>query len=356
MTTEIERLRGEVDASAQGVQAARAEKKEIERQISEYQRRQQQQEKAMNDLRTQSQKKIAQLQSQMEKHKSDLVQAKNQVQQKSSKEVELEMRLDEEVKNREKQAAEKDAQIFSLQKEAAEKAQVAKAKEVECQQLSERLEEKASEIITLQATHTVLAGEKEKQQRLWESSMNDHFSNLNDVQQKHGDLDREFVDFKTEAEKKQSELLAQLSEYKAIVAQVSTKKEGLLRKQTRNRRLFGQKWNVKHFRLVGCTLLYSDPGMGSNANAEKAFQITSATVLAQVNGQKHAFSIKTGDDQELILAAIDKNDLTEWLSELESAITDLRGKSESEQRKLQKLGSDLQEGGEEKGAAEDDDE
>ena len=53
-----------------------------------------QQEKQLSDLRAQMQRKMAQLQSMVEKHKSDYHLAKNQLSLKGSRESELDTRLE----------------------------------------------------------------------------------------------------------------------------------------------------------------------------------------------------------------------------------------------------------------------
>uniref|UniRef100_A0A7S2F6U8 PH domain-containing protein n=2 Tax=Octactis speculum TaxID=3111310 RepID=A0A7S2F6U8_9STRA len=322
--TELKGLNDAINTAKQDFGAVNAEKGELKKQVREYQRRSQQQEKSMNDLRTQGQKKVAQLQSQLEKHKLDHTKIRNELQQKTSKELQLEMQLDHEKEMRETAIADKDTQIFSFQKDITEKSKTMKKKEVKIQQLTTLIEEKDNELVALQAAKSVFTMEKEKQQVLWETSMSEHFNKIHENEHKYNELEMQFEEFKESQEVEKAEIQRELLEYKTIVQQVQTTKQGLLRKQTRTRRMF-QTWSVKHFTLVGGALLYKDPNSAA-ANAEKAFQMNSTTTITGSTTVKYGFSIQTLDN-ELVLQAIDQDDMNSWMLELKESVSAMSAKA-----------------------------
>ena len=100
-----------------------------------------QQEKQLSDLRAQMQRKMAQLQSMVEKHKSDYHLAKNQLSLKASRESELDTRLEQERQLRESTVADKDNQIFALQKDLQDRGSSLKLMELRTTELQVRKEE-----------------------------------------------------------------------------------------------------------------------------------------------------------------------------------------------------------------------
>ena len=207
-----------------------------------------------------------------------------------------------------------------------------------------------SELHAAQAQRAVLLGEKEKMQALWEKSLADHFNQLNETRNELTELRGTQSQSKGADATKFAEMEKQLEEYRAIVMNVQTKKEGLLRKRTRSR-MVRQTWHVKHFRLVGYSLLFKDVD-GSNTG-EKNFALDAASVVSEppateargAASMKHVFRVTNSSGEngtagdELILGAIDRTDLAEWMKLIGEAIAQLREKDEVLKSSLGRLTS-----------------
>ena len=307
-------------------------------------------EKAMSDAKTQAQRKVAQLQTQLEKKKSDHSNAKAELTKMKAKESEMDLKAENDARLHESMLAEKDTQIFAIQRDLNNKTQAIKAKEVELEKLREKLEETESDVVSLEAMSKVVGDEKEKQQALFETTLSDHFAKHGDLQGEHDNVRAEFEAYKAQQEEAMTEAVTKMEEYKAIVQQVHTKKHGLLRKQTRKKRMFGQAWHVKHFTLVGATLLHKDvPKEGKPAGPEKAFQMTVDTTINQEHTEKFAFVVTTGDN-ELVLKALDQAEMDDWVKEITASLAAMQTSSSDERAQLAQLASLGS------GAAEEDDE
>ena len=73
--------------------------------------------------------------------------------------------------------------------------------------------------------------------------------------------------------------------------------------------------------------------------AEKhiTFRLTSNSEVVPYGERKYAFSVKTGDTEELVLCAVDKGDMDEWIREVESAVKAIRGQTEAHERRFLEL-------------------
>ena len=246
----------EFKEQAAALTLARGEGEERAVTIKSYERLMKQQEKQLSDLRAQGQRKIAQLQGVVEKHKSDFHLAKNQLNLKGSREMEMETRLEQERQLRESTVADKDNQLFGLQKDVQERGSALKLMEIRSSELQERIESQATEIVQLRAQQSVLLGEKEKQQRMWETAMNDHFTSYHEKERSHGSLQKDHDKLKDEKEATENNLRKKLEEYKGLLQQMQTRKEGLLRRQkNKGAALFGSKWQVQQVSLVGQAII-----------------------------------------------------------------------------------------------------
>ena len=119
----------------------------------------------------------------------------------------------------------------------------------------ERIESQATEIVQLRAQQSVLLGEKEKQQRMWETAMNDHFTSFHEKERSHTGLQKDHDKLRDEKAATERRLRTKLEEYKTLLQQMQTRKEGLLRRQKTGGALFGSKWQVQHVSLVGCAIV-----------------------------------------------------------------------------------------------------
>mmetsp|Transcript_10294 Transcript_10294/g.36402 ORF Transcript_10294/g.36402 Transcript_10294/m.36402 type:complete len:188 (+) Transcript_10294:1012-1575(+) len=170
-------------------------------------------------------------------------------------------------------------------------------------------------------------------QALWEKSLTDHFNSLHETQAELEEHKARSTDKGTTSSAKMGEMESKLSEYRQIVERVQTRKEGLLRKRTRSR-LVKQTWHVKQFRVVGHALLHRDTD--NSGHGEKTFTLdakAAVEVLTEANSgggrvMRNSFRLTSGDGnkEELILAAIDRLDMQEWIDALNEVITDLAGK------------------------------
>lgn len=331
-------VQSKLDACSQSLQSKEAENAELQGQVEDWQKRYAQQEKATSDLRTSQQKKIAQLQSVVERHKSDHAQTRTELQQKTTKESELEMRLETERQNREAMQGEKDTQIFALQKSMTDKSKLLKASQVKTEQLKAKLDEKTAECIALQAEKSVLEQEKDNASQMFEASLSEHFGALSTKDSALQDLEREFSQYRSDMEKYKTDMEEQMLSYREIMKQAMKKKEGLLRKQTRGRKMFNFKWHVKQVTLVGSTIFYRDPGTSSQG--EKAFQMKTTTTVTPHQDQ-FAFVVRTeGDPTELVLRAMTQDEMDSWLAEINSSIDAERNKLEQERLNATSLRAD----------------
>lgn len=86
--------------------------------------------------------------------------------------------------------------------------------------------------------------------------MHDHFANLHEKERNHGNLQEDHDKLRSEKNATEARLQRKLEEYKILLEQMQTKKEGLLKRQKKGGALFGSiKWHVQHVSLVGCTLV-----------------------------------------------------------------------------------------------------
>ena len=91
--------------------------------------------------------------------------------------------------------------------------------------------------------------------------------------------------------------------------------------------------------------LIQNPGKLNGAgSAEKhtTFRLSGTSTVTSVDDRKHAFCVRTGQDaggtgeaqggadDELVLCAVDKGDMDEWVAEIEAAVEALRGKVRNE--------------------------
>ena len=165
-------------------------------------------------------------------------------------------------------------------------------------------------------------------QALWEKSLTDHFNSLHETQTELADTKEAHKSGGATNAKTVAALEEKLAEYRAIVDRVQTKKEGLLRKRTRSR-LVKQTWHVKLFKLVGTSLLHRDTD--NAGGGEKSLTLDArATVelITDANSgggrvMRHSFKVLNAAKDELILAAIDRVDMAEWVDAIKEAIADL---------------------------------
>lgn len=331
-------LQQRIDEASQNLESKIAENKELDSQLRDWQTRFAQQEKSTNDLRTANQKKIAQLQSVVERHKTDHAMTRNELQVKTTKERELEMRLENERQNREAMQSEKDSQILALQKQATDKSKMLKAAQVKAEQLKAKLDEKDAELISVQAENSVLAADKDNASQMWEASISEHFNSLNEKDQAFQDVTREYDQYKSEMEKYRGDVEEQLESYREIMKQAMKKKEGMLRKQTRGRKMFS-KWHVKFITLVGSTIFYRDPGTSSQG--DKAFQMKISTTVTEHPSESFAFVVRTEGDPaaELALRAVDRESMNEWIAALNSSLEAERSKMDQERAQATEVGN-----------------
>jgi len=279
-----------------------------------------------NDHRAYQQKmnqRVTYLKSQLDEHQSTSSSTSTELQRKAVREVELEKRLEVEINLRASLQSEKDAQIFDLQKKLAESTTRLRQTETKAATLKTSLESSQSELNQIAAQRAVLLDEKDKMQALWEKSLTDHFNSLHETQSELAETKAKSSETSAETSKKFKEMEAKLVEYRAIVEQVQTKKEGLLRKRTRSR-LVKQTWHVKLFRLVGASLLHRDTD--NTATGEKTFKLDKDATCEPVADSrvKNAFKVLNSEDEELVMAAIDKIDMQEWVDCINDVIADCK--------------------------------
>ncbi|KAJ1449469.1 guanylate-binding protein [Pelagophyceae sp. CCMP2097] len=277
--------------------------------------------------------RITYLKSQLDEHSSSSSTTVGELQRKAVREVELEKRLEVEINLRATMASDKDAMVFDLQKKLAEATTRLRQTETRSNALKQQLESAQAELNQIAAQRAVLLDEKEKMQALWEKSLTDHFNSLHETQAELEEHKARSTDKGTTSSAKMGEMESKLSEYRQIVERVQTRKEGLLRKRTRSR-LVKQTWHVKQFRVVGHALLHRDTD--NSGHGEKTFTLdakAAVEVLTEANSgggrvMRNSFRLTSGDGnkEELILAAIDRLDMQEWIDALNEVITDLAGK------------------------------
>ncbi|KAH8055083.1 GTPase [Aureococcus anophagefferens] len=237
--------------------------------------------------------RITYLKSQLDEHQTTTSSTSSELQRKAVRESELEKRLEVEIGLRATMQSEKDALLNAI---AAQRA--------------------------------VLLDEKEKMQALWEKSLTDHFNNLHSTQSALDDHKKQAAVGGAAAGKKMEDMENQLDEYRKLVEQVQTKKEGLLRKRTRSR-LVKQTWHVKLFKLVGNALLHRDTD--NSASGEKSHELDADTTvepITEANGgggrvMRNSFKVSNGRDDDLMLAAIDRVDMAEWIDAIQQTIDDM---------------------------------
>ncbi|KAJ8600136.1 hypothetical protein CTAYLR_003481 [Chrysophaeum taylorii] len=266
--------------------------------------------------------RVTYLKSQLDEHQSTSSSTSTELQRKAVREVELEKRLEVEINLRASLQSEKDAQLFDLQKKLAEATTRLRQTEAKSQQLKTSLESAQAELNQIAAQRAVLLDEKDKMQNLWEKSLTDHFNSLHETQSELAETKAKTKDSAAENTQKMKDMQLKLDEYRAIVEKIQTKKEGLLRKRTRSR-LVKQTWHVKLFKLVGTSLLHRDTD--NAATGEKTFKIdATATVdLVQDSRVKNSFKV-TADNDELVMAAIDKTDMQEWVDAINDVISEAK--------------------------------
>ncbi|KAH8071838.1 GTPase [Aureococcus anophagefferens] len=272
--------------------------------------------------------RITYLKSQLDEHQSTTSSTSSELQRKAVRESELEKRLEVEIGLRATMQSEKDALVFDLQKKLAETTTRLRQAETKNASLKSSLESSASELNAIAAQRAVLLDEKEKMQALWEKSLTDHFNNLHSTQSALDDHKKQAAVGGAAAGKKMEDMENQLDEYRKLVEQVQTKKEGLLRKRTRSR-LVKQTWHVKLFKLVGNALLHRDTD--NSASGEKSHELDADTTvepITEANGgggrvMRNSFKVANGRDDDLMLAAIDRVDMAEWIDAIQQTIDDM---------------------------------
>ena len=272
--------------------------------------------------------RITYLKSQLDEHQSTTSSTSSELQRKAVRESELEKRLEVEIGLRATMQSEKDALVFDLQKKLAEATTRLRQTETKNASLKSSLESSASELNAIAAQRAVLLDEKEKMQALWEKSLTDHFNNLHSTQSALDDHKKQAAVGGAAAGKKMEDMENQLDEYRKLVEQVQTKKEGLLRKRTRSR-LVKQTWHVKLFKLVGNALLHRDTD--NSASGEKSHELDADTTvepITEANGgggrvMRNSFKVSNGRDDDLMLAAIDRVDMAEWIDAIQQTIDDM---------------------------------
>lgn len=306
----LDKLRAELD----GANATHAELLRAHSQLTNEHRAYQQK---MNQ-------RVTYLKSQLDEHQSTSTSTSTELQRKAVREVELEKRLEVEINLRASLQSEKDAQIFDLQKKLAEATTRLRQTETKAAQLKTSLESSHGELNQIAAQRAVLLDEKEKMQALWEKSLTDHFNSLHETQSELAETKAKSKESGEETSRKFKDMEAKLVEYRRIVEQVQTKKEGLLRKRTRSR-LVKQTWHVKLFRIVGASLLHRDHD--NTATGEKTFKLDADSTCELVTDSrvKNAFKVNSADD-ELVMAAIDKIDMQEWVDAINDVIADCKTK------------------------------
>ena len=183
-------------------------------------------------------------------------------------------------------------------------------------------------IAAIAAQRAVLLDEKEKMQALWEKSLTDHFNNLHSTQTELDAHKTQGKAAEASTSEKMADMEAKLAEYREIVDQVQTKKEGLLRKRTRSR-LVKQTWHVKLFKLVGASLLHRDTDNAQSG--EKTYNLDADTVVEQITDansgggrvMRNSFKVSNTSDDDLMLAAIDRVDMAEWIDAIQQTIDDM---------------------------------
>eukprot|EP00635_Sarcinochrysidales_sp_CCMP3193_P013605 CAMPEP_0118914912 /NCGR_PEP_ID=MMETSP1166-20130328/15197_1 /TAXON_ID=1104430 /ORGANISM="Chrysoreinhardia sp, Strain CCMP3193" /LENGTH=1170 /DNA_ID=CAMNT_0006854545 /DNA_START=197 /DNA_END=3709 /DNA_ORIENTATION=- len=316
----LDKLRTELE----GVQARHAELLRAHSQLStEYRAFQQK----MNQ-------RVTYLKSQLDEHQSTSSTTSTELQRKAARENELEKRLEIEINLRASLQSEKDSQVFDLQKKLAEASTRLRQSETRTAHLKTALEAAQNDLNQVAAQRAVLLDEKDKMQALWEKSLADHFNSLHVAQSELEQTKGKMKNSDTATAGKMTELEAKLEEYRRIVERVQTRKEGLLRKRTRSR-LVKQTWHVKLFRLVGNSLLHRDTdnaGTGEKTfilDAVSQYEILNdgksddrGTSAAQGKFLRNSFKVSSGEE-ELILAAIDRADMQEWVDAISGVILDL---------------------------------
>ena len=296
--------------------------------------------------------RVTYLKSQLDEHQSTSSTTSTELQRKAVRENELEKRLEVEINLRASLQSEKDTQVFDLQKKLAEARTRLRQTEGRTAQLKTSLEAVQNELNQVAAQRTVLLDEKDKMQALWERSLTDHFNSLHETQSELEETKGKIRDADKASAFKMKELESKLAEYRKIVDRVQTRKEGLLRKRTRSR-LVKQTWHVKLFRLVGNSLVHRDTD--NAGTGEKTFTLDAGSqceALSDGKGDDRSSTVAQGkfvrnsfklasDGDELILAAIDRADMQEWIDAISDVIIDLQNNekrtAETKRRFLQEV-------------------
>uniref|UniRef100_A0A6S8AHR4 GB1/RHD3-type G domain-containing protein n=1 Tax=Aureoumbra lagunensis TaxID=44058 RepID=A0A6S8AHR4_9STRA len=288
--------------------------------------------------------RLTYLKSQLDEHQSTSSSTTTELQRKAMREAELEKRLEAEINLRASLQSDKDAQIFELQKKLAEATTRLRQSEARAAQLKTSLESIQTELNQVSAQRTVLLDEKDKMQALWEKSLTDHFNSLHETQHELETTKGKIKDSDKSSNKRIQELEDKLAEYRQIVERVQTKREGLLRKRTRSR-LVKQTWHVKLFKLVGNALLHRDTD--NDKQGEKTFTLYSTSVCEALTATdakekfvRNSFKVTSGHggEDELIMAAIDRIDMQEWIDAINDVISDITAsdaKKEDAKRRFQ---------------------
>jgi len=269
--------------------------------------------------------RVTYLKSQLDEHQSTSTTTTTELQRKAVREVELEKRLEVEINMRAALQSDKEAQAFELQKKLAEATTRLRQAEARSAQLKTSLEAARSELNQSSAQRAVLLDEKEKMQALWEKSLTDHFTSLHETQTELEQTRGRAKDSEKEGSQKVKELERKVEEYRRIVEKVQTRKEGLLRKRTRSR-LVKQTWHVKLFKLVGNSLLHRDTD--NQGAGEKTFLLdhdTTCEPMTDGDGKfvRNSFKVASGGE-ELMMAAIDRVDMQEWIDAIGEVIADIK--------------------------------
>jgi len=297
--------------------------------------------------------RVTYLKTQLDEHQSTSTTTSTELQRKVAREAELEKRLEVEINLRASLQAERDAQVFDLQKQLAEATTRLRQTESRAAQFKTFLDTAQAELNKVSAQRAVLLDEKDKMQALWEKSLCDHFNSLHETQSELEDTKGKIKNSAEAAAAKIREQEEKLEEYRRIVERAQTRKEGLLRKRTRSR-LVKQTWHVKLFRLVGNSILHRDPD--NIGTGEKNFTLDARSqceTLAEVKSVDdraastkfvpNSFKVSCGGD-DLILAAIDRSDMEDWIQAISDVITDMQTNeartAETKERFLQDAAND----------------
>ena len=90
-----------------------------------------------------------------------------------------------------------------------------------------------------------------------------------------------------------------------------------------------QTWHVKLFKLVGNALLHRDAD--NSSSGEKSYALDSSTSVEPVldasagGGRqiRNSFKVTNSKGEELMLAAIDRVDMAEWIDAIQQTIDDM---------------------------------